>query len=365
MLKQNLYIFSDLPEGSETACDLLSLLLQSFDNNSKQDLSSTGSRYAREIKDFSTYIFLLSGPLAYATLKSNLNNCIPSLKSIYGYIHQFVRDQNIVEGVLRGPELVKYLEGNNLPFVVSLSEDQTRITNRVQYDSATNQLVGFVLPYAENGMPKTRTFLARSAKEIETHFLLNSDNVSSFVNVVMAQPLVKGFPAFCLTMFGSNSEYNALDVCRRFIYYKTELEKLGVHVLAICSDSDPKYNSAMKKLSNLGIHNQTLPNSGWFQCSMFEGTAFVQDTEHIGTKLRNIFLKTKDKLNLTIGSFTVSLSHLEWLIANLPKDKHNLTPTTINPLDKQNFDSVRRISDPKVIRLLREKVADSSGTILY
>lgn len=193
-------------------------MLQSFDRNNKHDLNSTGSRYTQEIKDFSTCIFLLSGPLAYATLKSNLNNCIPSIKSIYGYIYQFVRKQNIIEGVLRGPELVKYLEGNNLPFVVSLSEDQTRIINRIQYDTVTNQLVGFVLPYGENGMPKTRTFLARSAKEIETHFLLNSDNVSSFVNVVMAQPLADGFPAFCLTMFGSNSEYNALDVCRRFMY---------------------------------------------------------------------------------------------------------------------------------------------------
>lgn len=162
------------------------MLLAGLYGNSEKRTGSTGCRYGQEIKLFATYLFLLSGPLAYKTLKANLLFSIPSCKSIHLYIRQFHKNENVEEGVLRCQQLLKYLTDNNLPLVVSLSEDQTRIINRVQYDSNTNQLVGFVLPYLESGMPKTRTYLARSANEIENHFLLNSGNVSSYVNVVMA-----------------------------------------------------------------------------------------------------------------------------------------------------------------------------------
>lgn len=339
------------------------MLLRSFYGNCEKKTNSTGCRFTKETKWFSTYIFLLSGPLAYRTLKANLMFCIPSTKSIYKYIRQNIRSVGIEEGVLRSSQLFDYLSENGLPLVVSLSEDQTRITNRVQFDSKTNQLLGFVLPYDNNGMPKPRTFLARSAKEIEEHFLINSHNVSSYVNVVMAQPLAEGFPAFALMIFGSNSQYTAKDVSRRWNHIKCELMKFGIQVLAICSDSEPKYNSAMRNLAQLGAHNPLLPNVHWFQSSMLNDTSFVQDTEHIGTKFRNHLLKTNGKL--TIGQYSVSLSHLEWLIQNVPKDKHSLTQTTINPLDKQNFASVLKISEEKVTKLLSEKIPESLATVLY
>lgn len=72
---------------------------------------------------------------------------------------------------------------------------------------------------------------------------------------------------------------------------------------------------------------------------------YVQDGIHIATKLRNLFLKTKPfPEKLPFGSkYFVQMQHLEFLLQNFPKDRHQLTATVLNPLDRQNFSSVQRI----------------------
>lgn len=97
---------------------------------------------------------MLGGRLAYQTFKANATHSMPSLSAIDDYIGRV--KSNAEEGVLRTDGLAKYLQDLNLPKIVSLSEDGTRIVNRIQYDKGTNQLVGFVLPIQDtNGMPLT------------------------------------------------------------------------------------------------------------------------------------------------------------------------------------------------------------------
>lgn len=64
---------------------------------------------------------MISGPLAYETLQSNLPHTLPTLSYINKYITRV--NSNITEGVLRCAELKKYIDENNLPNFVSLSED--------------------------------------------------------------------------------------------------------------------------------------------------------------------------------------------------------------------------------------------------
>lgn len=95
-----------------------------------------------------------------------------------------------------------------------MSEDGTRIVGKVQYDSSTNQLVGFVQQInSQTGMPIAFSFPARNAPEILSHFT-KGNQASAFINVVMAQPIVKNAPAFCLLLFGSNNAYSSNDVTR-------------------------------------------------------------------------------------------------------------------------------------------------------
>lgn len=177
----------------------LNMLIGTADKNAKRD--KHGYRYTDEIKRFTSYFRMLSGPFAYETIQRNLECAFPTLQSINRYIR--CTNCKVIEGILRCEELLQYLKERQLPLVVSLSEDATRIEERVQYDSNTNQVIGFVLPISEEtGMPIPYSFKARNADEIFKHFG-SGNQAAHFVNVFMAQPLAKVAP-FCLLIFGSN-----------------------------------------------------------------------------------------------------------------------------------------------------------------
>lgn len=89
---------------------------------------------------------------------------------------------------------------------------------------------------------------------------------------------------------------------------------------------------------------------------------FVQDTIHIGTKLRNRLLNPS--IELPIGKFLISATHLQYLIKHASKDKHSLTATDIDPKDRQNFGSLEKVLRPNVRELLKENVPDSDGTLV-
>lgn len=155
-----------------------------------------GYRFTYDIKLFTTYMRLLSGCYAYETLQKNLPLALPSLSSTNRYVR--VMSDPIVEGHIRARELLDYLTERKLDLVIALSEDATRIDGRIQYDSKSNQIIGFVLPMNESsGMP-TSSYPARSEEEISSYF--STDNTPAhFVNTIMAQPLAN-YPPFCSLM---------------------------------------------------------------------------------------------------------------------------------------------------------------------
>lgn len=343
------------------------IFLQSLISVANQNVSrdKTGYRFDDETRKFATYVRMLAGPMAYETIQHNLKLALPSLSATNRYIGEM--HGNLVEGELRCEGLAQYLKIRNLAPLVSLSEDATRINGRVQYDSVLNELIGFVLPiHAETGMPVSHSFPARNCEEIIKHFS-KSHSVANFVNVIMAQPLANIRP-FCLLLFSSDNKYRAEDVINRWKFIASELAKVNITVLNFASDSDPRYNSAMKKCTNLGSSSNLFANVEWFNSGLnTKPPFFIQDTIHIATKLRNMFLKTNPyPKKLPFGKhYFIQVKQLKYLLENFPKDRHQLTATVLNPMDRQNFSSVERICDDKVINLLRANVHGSDGTIMF
>lgn len=244
-------------EGESRTSFLLGKFLDAANKNSTR--KKGGYRYESEIKRYAPYLRMICGPLAYETIQRNLECALPSLPSTNRYIKS--ANCHVIEGILRSEELLLFLKERNLPLVVSLSEDATRIIGHVQYDATTNQLVGFTLPLnASNGMPISYSFPARSAEEIYDHFS-RENSISNFLNVIMAQPVANAKP-FCLLAFGSDNCYSSNDVSNRLQYIKNELKNIGITVLTISSDSDPRYNAAMRSLSKLGYSREVV----WFSC---------------------------------------------------------------------------------------------------
>lgn len=271
-------------------------LVETLEKNSNR--TRHGYRYDDDIKSIASYIRMLAGPLAYDTLAKNMIGALPSLQSTNRYIAK--THSNIIEGVVRSDELLEYLRQRNLPLRVCLSEDGTCITDKVQYDHRTNQLIGFTLPM-EDGLPSPLAYPVNSLAEMVKHFSMDN-SISTFANVVMAQPIGNA-PPFCLLLFGSNNKYTAKDVANRWQTIKDELKTVGIHTDVYSSDSDPRYNSAMRFLTGLGKQSSIF-DAEWFQCSdvLDDEPICFQDTTHIVTKLRNFFLR---KGKIAFGNYFI------------------------------------------------------------
>ncbi|XP_077255597.1 uncharacterized protein LOC143893755 [Temnothorax americanus] len=136
------------------------------------------------------------------------------------------------------------------------------------------------------------------------------------------------------------------------------------------SDGDPRLLRAMRIETNTGVFKQTnscetsqVPPA--LQCT-FESLPqiiCIQDTVHIGTKLKTRMLK--NSIVLPMGNYLVSASHLHILIDTVPKDKHCLTRKDLSLKDKMNFSSVLKISNSKVSELLTKHVSESERTVTY
>lgn len=117
------------------------------------------------MKDLGHLLFHVGGLQLYEILCNNLP--LPSVTTIRRVIY---KQDIVLEGVFRIKQLKQFLEKRNFPFKVFLSEDGTVVAQRVQYHSATNQIVGFPLPIDNNGLPTVGAFPATSATTISSYF---------------------------------------------------------------------------------------------------------------------------------------------------------------------------------------------------
>ena len=341
---------------------LLEMLIQSLKNNVAR--KKQGYRYEYSLKLVAAYFYLVGGPILYETMSSNLP--IPSIS----IIRKFVQESSslVIEGACRIEDLKTFLKARNLTNKVWLSEDATRLCNKVQYDSNTNQLIGFVLPLDKNAMPKAFSFLATSARVMEEHF--KNNEISNLLYVFMVQPLQKDAPTFPLCIFGNRNSFTADDVVKRWKFITKCLEEEEIYVIGYSSDGDSRLLKAMRNESSLGMvhHNDYSLNNITMDIPEFHGKfglsqIFIQDTVHIGTKLRNRLLK--HSLILPMGKFIASKAHLNIIMNVCSKDKHYLTEKDINGKDKMNFASVVKLCSLNIIKLLTENIPDSLATQVY
>lgn len=84
-----------------------------------------------------------------------------------------------------------------------------------------------------------------------------------------------------------------------------------------------------------------------------------QDTTHIATKFKNLFLKPSS--NLAMGRCVASSAHLQLLVTSMSKLEHGLCQSDLDNLDKMNYNAFKKITDPRVVQALK-KIPDSEST---
>lgn len=91
-----------------------------------------------------------------------------------------------------------------------ISEDGTGITNKIQYDSKTDFIVGFVSPLGGNGFTRKKVYPANYASVIQEYF--ENCPRANYAYAIMAQPLKNGTPAIVLNIHGTNNKFTYKDV---------------------------------------------------------------------------------------------------------------------------------------------------------
>lgn len=134
------------------------------------------------------------------------------------------------------------------------------------------------------------------------------------------------------------------------------IPRVNIEVVGYSSDGDSRLLMAMRHQTYSRMRIENL-----FNASI--DIAYIQDSVHIGTKLRNRLLKPS--ILLPMGCKQVSVSHLKLLISRAPKDIHGLVLKDICPQDRQNYGSLEKLMKPEVWDSLSGHVIDSQATVMY
>ena len=102
--------------------------------------------------------------------------------------------------------------------------------------------------------------------------------------------------------------------------------------------------------------------SSWFTIRNITNVSYVQDTIHLGVKLKARLLTYSQILPL--GKYSAQPLHLSLLQASFYKEQHNLRAKDLDHQDRQNFEAVLRITSENVMDLLDE-FPDAKGTKAY
>lgn len=162
-------IRNDENDEVEHDCAVGDFLLNNMLKCCKQNITVVRHtyRYNEDLKDYCVYVRIIGGRAHYLTFKANSPRSVPSLSSINRRISK--ERAYSMEGEIRCKELRRYLEDLDLPMIVSLSEDATRIIGRPQYDPRYNQIIGFILPYKHNSTSNSSNLFKNKKRKESFH----------------------------------------------------------------------------------------------------------------------------------------------------------------------------------------------------
>ena len=119
------------------------------------------------------------------------------------------------------------------------------------------------------------------------------------------------------------------------------------------SDGDTRLLMAMRHHTHFNFNSSF--NSNGILC--------IQDTIHELAKLRCRVMKPS--ILLPMGNKQVSIAHLKLLIKNVPKGIHGLVLKDVCPDDKQNYRSIEKLMETRVLDALTANIIDSEATVTY
>lgn len=194
--------------------------------NQNRHLPKNGRRYSTYMKDMMLYFFINMGPLSYLDMKANFPNSIPSLRSTQDRLKTC---EGMKEGVFEFDRIAEKMEQRNEPKFVVVAEDDTKIVERLRYDSKHDELVGLMLPIDENGIPIPGSFKFRSLSEVLKFY--KEHKMSSYAKLMTVRSLHIDTPTYYLCFYGTRGSDNHQHVKARWEFVQREFKLRGIEVL--------------------------------------------------------------------------------------------------------------------------------------
>lgn len=139
------------------------------------------------------------------------------------------KQESVSEGVFRFSEIKERIiqRGENL--FVHVSEDDTKLSERLRYDPKTNQVLGLQLPLNNDGIPQTGVFQFTTLKKIQE--LINKHPLTTYAKVMNVRTLGENSSTYTLVIFGTNGSDTAINVHARWEFVRRSFEEIGIIVL--------------------------------------------------------------------------------------------------------------------------------------
>lgn len=254
--------------------------------------------------------------------------------------------------------LKRYLLANGYPLAVFLSEDGTRLTPHIQYDSRNNTVTGCVAPLDTRGLPKRNYFNASDAHDVVQK--LETSRMANTAYVLVATPLAPHAASFVLFYMGTDNRFTYEDVLKRWKYTIRLLRAHGIFVLGIGSDGDPTLLKSMVTMMRFFSSVNSILGDLFVLKLQHEIICF-QDIIHLLIKIARRLFKRPGELR--IGNTWPSITHLEYLVKHVGKSMHRLELSDLNPTDLQSFKPTEKLIQEDFINLLEDNVPGSEGTV--
>lgn len=191
-------------------------------NRGKSKFAAT---YTTCSKEAFLYLFTLMGRSAYEVLHVNLPKILPSLSTIKRLLSS---KASLEEGEFRFDFIAaEILRKGEQPFVIC-SEDDTKISERIVYDSASDQIMGLLLPL-DDGIPTRGSFKFTTLKAVQDYTKANP--LSTYAKLMTIRSLTPNSTTHHLVIYGTKGSDKATDIRMRWEYVCSEFLKLGIIVL--------------------------------------------------------------------------------------------------------------------------------------
>ena len=178
-------------------------------------------------------------------IQANLGNALPTVSTPRRLIYS---SRKVTEGEFYFDELKAHLMKFDAPFFVNIQLDDSRIINKVEYDSVTDRFVGFCLPI-KNGLPTADAFVLQTFEQIK--LAVDKETVGKYAHCIVAKAVDTSVPSFVLFTMCTDSKYDHKQTLQRWNYIEQQLSVREVKVISNGADGAGPFLKAMIMKSNL------------------------------------------------------------------------------------------------------------------